>query len=76
MSRHTIILEKLLKNFLIRFFLDISDSETQMRGHYINFDCVNLPYDKYHKINFKCAGLYLDFLDWIKNEKATINPKK
>ena len=32
-------------------------------------------YYKCHKINFKCGGLYIDSLDWIKMKKATINPE-
>ena len=32
-------------------------------------------YYKCHKINFKCGGSYIDFLEWIKKKKATINPK-
>ena len=27
---------------------------------------------KGHEINLNCSGPYIDFLDWIKNEKATI----
>ena len=27
------------------------------------------------KVIFKCDGSYIDSLDWIKNEKATINAK-
>ena len=29
---------------------------------------------KCHKINLNGGGSYIDSLDWIKNEKATINP--
>ena len=29
---------------------------------------------KCHKINFKRGGLHIDSPDWIKSEKATINP--
>ena len=32
-------------------------------------------YSKCHKINFSCAGLYIDSPDWIKEKKATINTK-
>ena len=35
----------------------------------IQFNC------KYHKVNFKCGGSYIDSPDWIKKKKATINPK-
>ena len=36
------------------------------------FDYVHLLYYKVHKINASCNGSYIDFLDWIKNKKATI----
>ena len=29
---------------------------------------------KCYKINLKCGGSYIDFPDWIKNIKVTINP--
>ena len=35
---------------------------------------VHSLYYKYHKINFSCGGSYIDYPDWIKNKKATINP--
>ena len=31
-------------------------------------------YYKCHKINLNCGGSYIDFLDWIKSKKGTINP--
>ena len=31
-------------------------------------------YYKCHKINPNCGGSYIDFPDWIKNKKTTINP--
>ena len=46
-----------------------------MRSDFI-FDSVQMLYYKCHKINFKCGGSYIDFLEWIKKKKATINPKK
>ena len=30
---------------------------------------------KCHKVNFSLGGSYIDSSDWVKNEKATINPK-
>ena len=32
-------------------------------------------YYKFHKVNFRCGGSYIDSPDWIKNKIATINPK-
>ena len=37
-------------------------------------DYVHLLYYKYHKKYLNFSGSYIDFLDWIKNQKATINP--
>ena len=46
-----------------------------MRGSDFIFDSVQLLYYKCHMINFKYGGSYIDFPDWIKKKKATINPK-
>ena len=48
-----------------------------MGGSEFVFDCVQLLYNKCHKINLDHmdhAGSYIDSPDWIKNKKATINP--
>ena len=37
------------------------------------FDCVQLIYYKYHKINPNREGSCIDSPDWIRNKKATIN---
>ena len=44
-----------------------------MKGNELVFDYVHLLYYKCHKINWNCAGSYIDSSDWIKNEKATTN---
>ena len=46
-----------------------------MRGSDFIFDSVQLLYYKCHKINFRRGGSYTNSRDWIKNNKATINPK-
>ena len=46
-----------------------------MRESDFTLDSVQLFYYKCHKINFKCGGLCIDFPDWIKRKKTTINPK-
>ena len=38
------------------------------------FNYVRLLYYKCRKINPNCGQSYIDFLDWIKNKKETINP--
>ena len=49
--------------------------ETSTRARDFIFDSVQLIYYKYHKVNFKRGGLYIDSSDWIKKIKATINRK-
>ena len=39
------------------------------------FDSDQLMYYKCHKVNFTCGSSYIDSPNWIKNKKATINPK-
>ena len=46
-----------------------------MRGSDFIFDSVQLMYYKCHKVNLKHGGSYIDFPDWIKKKKATINSK-
>ena len=46
-----------------------------MKGSDFTFDWVQLLYYKYHNVNFKRSGSYIDSPDWIKKKKATINPK-
>ena len=45
-----------------------------MKGSTFIFDCVNLLYYKYHKINPNLVGSYTDSPDWIKSKKSIINP--
>ena len=45
-----------------------------MEGSEFVFNYVHLLYYKCHKINLNRGGSYIDFPDWIKSEKATINP--
>ena len=48
-----------------------------MGGSEFVFDCIQLLYNKCHKINLDHmdhAGSHIDSPDWIKNKKATINP--
>ena len=66
------IIEKKIDSFLSRYQIGL---ETRMRGNDCIFESVNFLYHKFHKTNFKRGGLYIDSLDWIKKEEATINPK-
>ena len=45
-----------------------------MKGSKFVFHYVHLLYYKCHVINLNRGGSYVDSLDWIKNNKATINP--
>ena len=46
-----------------------------MKGNDFIFDSVQVMYWKCYKVNFRRGGSYMDSSDWIKNRKATINPK-
>ena len=39
------------------------------------FHSVEPMYCKCHKVNLKGSGSYIHSPDWIKNKKATLNPK-
>ena len=43
--------------------------ELSTKGSDFIFDSVQLVYYKYHKVNFKCAGSYIDSPYWIKKKK-------
>ena len=47
--------------------------ETSMEGS--DFFLFNSSNYMYHKVTFKRCGSYIDSPDWIKKNKATINPK-
>ena len=67
------VIEKFFKSLLNRHQNNL---EKPMRGTYFIFDCVNLFYYKFHKINFKQGGSNINSPDWIKNKKATIKSIK
>ena len=46
-----------------------------MRGSEFVFDRVDLLHYSFHKISLNRGGSYIDFPEWIKNKKATINPR-
>ena len=49
--------------------------ETSMNEIDFIFDSARLMYYKCEKVDFKRGGSYLDFLNWIKKKRATVNPK-
>ena len=67
---------KLLKNFLNLFFKNINEgSEEKLRGKEFVFDNVDLLNHDLHKIRLNRDGSYIESPEWLRNKKATINPK-
>ena len=58
------VVNDLLESFLSRCQISL---ETSIRASDFIFDSVQLFYYKFHKINFKRGGSYIDSPDWIKN---------
>ena len=46
-----------------------------MRGSEFIFDSVDALYYDLNKISLNRGGSYIDSPEWLKNKKATINPK-
>ena len=51
------------------------DQKTKMEGSNFVFKSVDLLYYGLHKISLNRGGSYIDSPSWIKNKKATTNPK-
>ena len=66
------IIEELLDSLLQRYQERL---ENKMRGSDFIFDNVDLLYYKFHKISLNRGGSYVDSPEWLKNKRATINPK-
>ena len=66
------IIKELFNSFLRRYQEEL---ERKMKGSSFVFESVDLLYYHLHKINLNRGGSYIDCPSWIKNEKATINPK-
>ena len=66
------IINELFKSLIKRY----QDLETRMeKGSDFAFESVNLLYYSLHKISLNRGGSYIDSPEWLKNKKATINPK-
>ena len=65
-------IEVLFDSFLQRYQKGLEES---MRGSEFVFDNVDSFYCKLHKISLNRGGSYIDSPKWLKNKKATINPK-
>ena len=50
--------------------------EGSMRGSEFVFDSADALYYDLNKISLSRGGSYIDSPEWLKNKKATINPKK
>ena len=46
-----------------------------MKGSEFVYDSVDLLHYKFHRISLNRGGSYIDCPKWLKNKKATINPK-
>ena len=66
------IIEKLFESLEKRY----QNNLESMKGSEFVFDYVKLLYYKCPKTNPNCGGPYIDFPNWIKNKKTTINPRK
>ena len=66
------IIEDLFDCFLQRYQKGLEES---MRGSEFVFDNVDSLHYKLHKISLNRDGSYIDFLKWLENKKATINPR-
>ena len=49
--------------------------EESMKGSEFNFDGIDILYYNLNKISLHRGGPYTDSPKWLKNKKATINPK-
>ena len=73
MSRETNdIIKELLKPFLKRYQKNL---EEKMKDSNFVFESVDLLYYSLHKITLKRGGSYIKSPEWVRNKKATINPK-
>ena len=68
---------KLLINSLMKSFRSkYQDSlKTSMKESDFIFDSAQLMYCKYHKVNFKRGGSYIDSPNWLEIKKVTTNKK-
>ena len=66
------IIKELFKSFLQRYQEELEES---MRGSEFIFDSVDALYYDLNEISLSRGGSYIDSPKWLKNKKATINPK-
>ena len=66
------IIKKLFESIFYKYQEGL---EKSMKGSEFNFDSVDLLYYKLDKVSLSRSGSCIDSPEWLKNEKATINPK-
>ena len=66
------ITDELFESLLQRYQEGLEES---VKGSEFVFDSIDLLYYKLHKISLNRGGSYIDSTEWLKNKKATINPK-
>ena len=66
------IMEDLFKSFLQKYQEGLEES---VRGREFVYDSVDVLYYNLNKVSLSRGGSYIDSLKWLKNKKATMNPK-
>ena len=66
------IIEDLFESFLQKYHEGLEES---MRGSEFAYDSVDALYYNLNKVSLGRGGSYIDSPNWLKNKKATINPK-
>ena len=72
-SQTSMVVDDLFKSLLDEYEFSL---RTKMKKSNLPYDRVRAFYYKLHKISINRSGdSYIDSPDWIKNKKATVNPK-
>ena len=66
------IIEDLFESFLQKYQEELEES---MRGSKFVYDSFDVLYYNLNKVSLSRGGSYIDSPKWLKNKKATINPK-
>ena len=65
------VIKELFKSFLQRYQEGLQE---KMRGSDFEFDGIHLLYYDFNKISLNRGGSYIEYAEWIKDKKSTINP--
>ena len=68
------IIEELFEYFLQKYQERLEEEKNERKNLFF-FDGVDLLHYNLHKISLNRGGSYVDSPNWLKNKKATINPK-